>query len=70
MADGGRHVQARGGIGVLPRDLRAAGYAYLESVPERFWTRASPGEIEYAGKVQPGRLTNLGAIRRRASGLA
>ena len=43
-------------------------YAYLESLPERFWTRNSPGEIEYAGKVQPGRLTNLGTIRRGASG--
>jgi SEC-C motif len=147
LADGGRHVQALGGMGVLPRDLREAGealfpdgpvvprstrlfperllslfagqsspvfqtadgdeyrwcettievgsagkvwplltrpclappqppirdvdgyYAYLESLPKRFWTRNSPGEIEYAGKVQPGRLTNLGTIRRRALGL-
>ncbi|MGH3225513.1 MAG: SEC-C domain-containing protein [Streptosporangiaceae bacterium] len=146
LADGGRHLQALGGMGVLPRDLREAGqalfpdgpvvpgsillfperllslfagqsspvfqtadgdeyrwcettmevgsagkvwplltrpclappqppirdvdgyYAYLESLPERFWTRNSPGEIEYAGRVQPGRLTNLGTIRRRASG--
>ena len=43
-------------------------YAYLESLPERFWTRNSPGEIEYAGEVQPGRLTNLGTIRRGVSG--
>jgi SEC-C motif len=145
LADGGRHVQALGGMGVLPRDLREAGealfpdgpvvpgsmplfperllslfvgqsapvfqaadgdeyrwcettievgsagkvwslltrpclaapqppirdvdgyYAYLESLPERFWTRNTLDEIEYAGKVQPGRLTNLGTIRRRAS---
>ena len=43
-------------------------YAYLESLPERFWTRNSPGEIEYAGEVQPGRLTNLGTIRRGVPG--
>ena len=146
---GGRHVQALGGMGILPRDLREAGealfpdgpvvpgsvplfperllsqfagqssppvfqtadgdeyrwcettievgsvekvwplltkcclapphppirdadgyYAYLESLPERFWTRNSPGEIEYAGEVQPGRLTNLGTIRRGVSGFA
>ena len=146
LADGGRHVQALGGMSVLPRDLREAGeelfpdgpvvpgsvplfperllslfagqsspvfqtadgdeyrwcettievgsagkvwplltrpclappqppirdaggyYAYLESLPERFLTRNSPGEIEYAGEVQRGRLTNLGTIRRGASG--
>ena len=146
LAGGGRHVQALGGMGILPRDLREAGealfpdgpvvpgsvplfperllsqfagqsspvfqtadgdeyrwcettievgsvekawplltrpcvappqppirdadgyYAYLESLPERFWTRNSPGEIEYAGEVQPGRLTNLGTIRRGVSG--
>jgi hypothetical protein len=145
LADGGRHVQALGGMGVLPRDLREAGeglfpdgpvvpgsvplfperllslfagqsapvfqtadrdeyrwcettievgsagkvwplltrpclaapqppirdvdgyYAYLESLPERFWTRNTLHQIEYAGQVQPGRLTNLGTIRRRAS---
>jgi hypothetical protein len=43
-------------------------YACLESLPARFWTRNSPGEIEYAGEVQPGRLTNLGTIRRAVSG--
>ena len=146
LADGGRHIQALGGLGVLPRDLREAGealfpdgpvvpgsvplfperllslfagqsspafqtadgdeyrwcettievgsvqkvwplltrpclappqppigdvdgyYAYLEWLPERFWTRNTLHEIEYAGKVQPGRLTNLGTIRHRASG--
>ena len=39
-------------------------YAYLKSLPGRFWTRNSPDEVEYAGEVQPGRLTNLGTIRR------
>ena len=39
-------------------------YAYLESLPGRFWTRNSPDEIEYAGEIQPGRLTNLGTVRR------
>jgi SEC-C motif len=39
-------------------------YAYLKSLPARFWTRNTPDEIEYAGEVQPGRLTNLGTIRR------
>jgi hypothetical protein len=146
LPGGGRHVQALGGMGVLPRDLREAGealfpggpvapgsaplfperllsqfagqsspvfqtadgdeyrwcdttisvgsvekvwplltrrclappqppirdvygyYAYLETLPERFWTRNSPGEIEYAGQIQPGRLTNLGTIRRGVSG--
>jgi len=145
-AGGGRHLQALGGMGILPRDLREAGealfpggpvvpgsvplfperllsqyagqssavfqtadgdeyrwcettievgsagkvwplltrpcvappeppikdaegyYAYLESLPERFWTRNSPDEVEYAGELQRGRLTNLGTIRRRASG--
>ena len=146
LVGGGLHVQALGGMGVLPRDLREAGralfpdgpvvpgsmplfperllslfagqsspvfqtaegdeyrwcettieagsggkawtlltrpclappqppirdvdgyHAYLESLPERFWTRNSPSEIEYAGKVQPGRLTNLGTVRRSVSG--
>ena len=39
-------------------------YAYLESLPGRFWTRNTPDEIEYACEIQPGRLTNLGTIRR------
>jgi len=39
-------------------------YAYLTSLPGRFWTRNTPDEIEYAGELQPGRLTNLGTIRR------
>ncbi len=43
-------------------------YAYLKSLPERFWTRNTPDEIEYAGEVQPGRLTNLGTIRRGMTG--
>ena len=146
LPGGGRHVQALGGMGVLPRDLREAGealfpggpvapgsvplfperllsefagqsspvfqtadgdeyrwcdttisvgsvekvwplltkrclappqppirdvngyYAYLETLPERFWTRNSPDEIEYAGQIQPGRLSNLGTIRRGVSG--
>jgi hypothetical protein len=146
LPGGGRHVQALGGMGVLPRDLREAGqalfpggpvapgsvplfperllsrfagqssrvfqtadgddyqwcdttmsvgsveevwplltkpclappqppirdvdgyYAYLKTLPERFWTRNSPDEIEYSGQIQPGRLTNLGTIRRVVSG--
>jgi hypothetical protein len=146
LPGGGRHLQALGGIAILPRDLREAGealfpdgpvaprsvplfperllsqfagqsspvlqtadgdeyrwcdttiavgsagkvwplltrrclappqppirdvngyYAYLETLPERFWTRNSPSEIEYAGQIQPGRLTNLGTIRRGVSG--
>jgi SEC-C motif len=43
-------------------------YAYLESLPERFWTRNTPDEIEYAGELQQGRLTNLGTIRRGRTG--
>ena len=43
-------------------------YAYLKSLPGRFWTRNSPDEIEYAGEVQPGRLTNLGTVRRGMTG--
>jgi len=43
-------------------------YAYLETLPERLWRRNSPGEIEYTGQIQPGRLTNLGTIRRGVSG--
>ncbi len=144
---GGRHLQALGGMGILPRDLREAGealfpggpvgpgsmplfperllsqfagqssppvfqtadgdeyrwcettievgsagkvwslltrpclappeppikdadgyYAYLESLPERFWTRNTPDEVEYAGELQHGRLTNLGTIRRGRTG--
>lgn len=146
LPGGGRHVQALGGMGILPRDLREVGealfpegpvapgsvplfperllsqfarrpspvfqtadgdeyrwcetaieagavekvwplltkpclappqppirgvngyYAYLQALPERFWTRNSPSEIEYAGRIQPGRLTNLGTIRRGVSG--
>src|SRR6266702_1845919 len=144
---GGRHLQALGGMGILPRDLREAGqalftrgpvvpgsmplfperllsqfagqssppvfqtadgdeyrwcettievgsagkvwplltrpclapprppirdtdgyHAYLKALPGRFWTRNTPDEIEYAGEVQPGRLTNLGTIRRGMTG--
>ena len=43
-------------------------YAYLKSLPGRFWTRNTPDEIEYAGEIQPGRLTNLGTIRRGRTG--
>ena len=42
-------------------------HAYLKSLPGRFWTRNTPDEIEYAGEVQPGRLTNLGTVRRGAT---
>ena len=43
-------------------------YAYLKSLPGRFWTRTRPDEIEYGGEVQPGRLTNLGTIRHGMTG--
>ncbi len=43
-------------------------YTYLKSLPGRFWTRNTPDEIEYAGEVQPGRLTNLGTIQRGMTG--
>jgi hypothetical protein len=43
-------------------------YAYLQSLPERFWRRTSPTVIEYAGELQRGRLTNLGTVRRGVSG--
>src|SRR5256885_14481537 len=43
-------------------------YAYLESLPGRFWTRNTPDEGEYAGELQRGRLTNLGTIRRGGPG--
>ena len=43
-------------------------YAYLESLPERLWTRNTPDEVEYAGELQRGRLTNLGTIRRGRTG--
>ena len=33
LADGGRHIQALGGMGVLPRDLREAGQAGLPDPP-------------------------------------
>jgi hypothetical protein len=46
------------------RDLD--GYnAYLAGLPARFWVRNSDDEIEHAGQAEPGRLTNLGTIRRR-----
>ena len=35
-------------------------YAYLRSLPERFWTRNTPDEVEYAGELQRGRLTTSG----------
>ena len=43
-------------------------YTYLKSLPGRFWTRNTPDEIEHAGEVQPGRLTNLGTIQRGMAG--
>jgi hypothetical protein len=49
------------------RDL--GGYnAYLAGLPARFWVRNSDDEIEHAGQAEPGRLTNLGTIRRRHGG--
>lgn len=43
-------------------------YTCLKSLPGRFWTHNTPDEIEYAGEVQPGRLTNLGTIQRGMTG--
>jgi hypothetical protein len=49
------------------RDLH--GYdAYLAELPSRFWVRNSDTEIEYVGQVDPGRLTNLGTVRRTHRG--
>jgi hypothetical protein len=47
-----------------------SGYdAYLAALPPRFWVRGPGGEAEYVGNgIQPGRLTNLGMIRRRSGG--
>jgi hypothetical protein len=36
--------------------------------PERFWTRNTPDEVEIAGELQWGRLTNFGTIRRGRTG--
>jgi hypothetical protein len=49
------------------RDL--AGFrAYLESVPDRWWSQTAEDEVEYVGKVEPGTLTNLGTVEWAVSG--
>jgi hypothetical protein len=49
------------------RDL--AGFrAYLESVPDRWWSQTAEDEVEYVGKVEPGTLTNLGTIEWAVAG--
>jgi SEC-C motif len=51
----------------LIRDV--AGFrAYLESVPDRWWSQTAEDEVEYVGKVEPGTLTNLGTIEWRVAG--
>jgi hypothetical protein len=46
-----------------------AGYrAYLETLPERWWCQTAEDEIEHAGMVEPGTLTNLGTIQRSPLG--
>ena len=42
--------------------------AYVAGLPSRFWVRNSDDEVEYVGQLQPGRLTNLGTIRRTSRG--
>jgi hypothetical protein len=42
--------------------------AYVAGLPSRCWVRLSDDEVEYIGKLQPGRLTNLGTIRRTSRG--
>jgi hypothetical protein len=42
--------------------------AYLAELPSRFWVRNSETEIEYAGEVDPGRLSNLGTVGRTRRG--
>jgi hypothetical protein len=47
-----------------------AGYqVYLETLPDRWWCQTAEDEIEYAGKVEPGTLTNLGTVQRGTSGI-
>ncbi len=49
------------------RDL--AGYqAYLEAMPSRWWCQPAEDEIDYVGTIEPGTLTNLGAIQRGPAG--
>src|SRR5487761_638608 len=47
-----------------PIESLSAYHAYLETVPDRWWCQTAEDEIEYAGKVEPGTLTNLGTVRR------
>jgi hypothetical protein len=49
------------------RDL--AGYdEYVAELPSRFWTHNSDTEVEYVGKVDADRLTNLGTVERTRRG--
>ena len=45
------------------RDL-AGDDAYVAGLPSRFWTQNSDTEIEYVGRVDTNRLTNLGTVER------
>ena len=38
--------------------------AYVVGLPSRFWTQNSDTEIEYVGRVDTNRLTNLGTVER------
>jgi hypothetical protein len=42
--------------------------AYLELVPDRWWSQTAEDEVEYVGKVEPGTLTNLGTIEWGVAG--
>ena len=42
--------------------------AYLEAMPSRWWCQPAEDEIDYVGTIEPGKLTNLGAIRRGTDG--
>jgi len=63
LADGGRHVQALGGMGILPRDLREAGEALFPDGP------VMPGSVplfperllsQFAGQSSPAFQTGDG----------
>ena len=49
------------------RDL-ASYRAFLRSAPSRWWCQPADDTIDYIGNVEPGKLTNLGTVRRGTDG--